>query len=472
MARKKYFCLHAHFYQPMRGNPITGEIGPEPSAAPFRNWNERITDECYRPNAELGNLEAISFNFGETLLAWLEKRQPVIYQMILAADRRNVERYGVGNALAMPIHHTILPLSRRRDKRTQIAWGKAAFVMRFGRAPEGLWLPEMAVDLETLNVARTLGFQFTILSGGQIVAAKRDESHDGAGPYWVELPDGDRIAVFVRHEKFSSDLAFGIGHLGGAGRWAHYVLGPHRKKAGPLTLVAVDGETFGHHHRGEYQFVRWLVSHEAPEAGYEVVSLGRYLQEHPPTRTVEIKERSAWSCFHGVSRWVTGCSCTDGYSGWKGALRRAFDKLALEIDHLYEAQIAPLGVDPWALRDGYIAVVLGQESDADYLARMGLKLDATEQTRVSDMLCAQYQAQLMYSSCAFFFEDFARPEPRYAIGNAAYAVQLMRRATGVDLSAGFREDLAMVNGKDGSNGMETYDEVAMEEETALASAPA
>ena len=459
MARQTYFCIHAHFYQPLRGNPITGEIGPEPAATPFRNWNERITQECYRPNAELGNLNAISFNFGETLLSWMEKRHPDVYRMILDADRHHVETYGVGNALAMPIHHTILPLSRQRDKRTQIAWAKAAFEMRFGRAPEGIWLPEMAVDLETLQVARELGFQFTVLAGGQI-ATRRDEESEGSGSYWVALPNGERIAVFVRNEKLSADLAFGINNLGGAGRWARHVLSPRRRHAGPLTLAAVDGETFGHHHRGEYQFLRWLLSHEAEAVGYQITTLARYLRENPPTRFVEIKERTAWSCYHGLARWVTGCDCTPGFSGWKGALRRAMDKLAIEIDYLYANQVAHLGVDPWALRDGYISVVLGKESGADYLGQVGLKLDAKEQMRVLDMLHAQYQTQLMYSSCAFFFEDFARPEPQYAISNAAYAIHLMQRAADVDLAGPFRYDLAVVNGRGGVNGMQVYDEAA------------
>lgn len=462
MARKKYFCLHAHFYQPARGNPITGEIGPEPLAAPFRNWNERITDECYRPNAELGNLNVISFNFGETLLAWMEQHHPDVYEMILDADRRNMAEYGVGNALAMPMHHTILPLARRRDKRTQVAWGKAAFEARFGRAPEGIWLPEMAVDLETLGVLHEQGFKFTIVSGGQ-VASRYDAERDGAGPFWVALPGDARIAVFVRHEKLSTDLAFGIEHLGGAGHWARHVLTPHRKKAGPLTMAAVDGETFGHHHQGEHHFLRWLMTHEAAGAGYEVTSLARHLQAHPPTRDIKLKERTAWSCFHGLARWATGCACTEGYSGWKGALRRALDRLACEIDHTYAGHVGALGVDPWALRDGYIGVVLRRERGADYLARMGLNLDAAAQQRVLDMLAAQYHAQVMYSSCAFFFEDFARPEPSYAIANAACAADLMQRAMGMDLTGGFRADLAVVvSGKNGANGMQAYDEIVAE----------
>ena len=473
LRREKSFCVHAHFYQPMRGNPVNGEIGREPGANPFRNWNERITQECYRPNAELGNLKAISFNFGETLLSWVCRHQPDVYQMILDADAYNVATYGVGNALAMPIHHTILPLARRRDKRTQIAWAKAAFVRRFGREPEGLWLPETAIDLETLEVTHELGFQFTVLSGGQINSGV-DEDRDGSGPYWVALPGGGQIATFVRHEKLSSDLAFGISNLGGAGRWARYVLSPHRKHAGPLTLVAVDGETFGHHHQGEYQFLRWLTSYEAKAVGYEVTTLSRYFQGHPPTRYVEVKERTAWSCHHGVLRWVTGCGCTPGYSGWKGALRRALDRLCCEIDALYEREITALGVDPWALRDGYINVVLCQESGPDYLERMGLALEGDRQEDVLDMLRAQYQAQLMYSSCAFFFEDFARPEPRYAISNAAYAIQLMRRATGVDLSDAFRYDLTVVvssaNGH--LNGTQVYDEVAQQLELPGALEPA
>ncbi|MBN1286010.1 MAG: DUF3536 domain-containing protein [Anaerolineae bacterium] len=464
MIRRKYLCLHAHFYQPARGNPVTGEVGVEPSAAPYQNWNERITAECYRPNAELGNLQHLSFNFNETLLTWLERRHPDVYQMVLDADRYNVATYGAGNAVASTMHHTILPLARRRDKRTQVAWGRAAFIYRFGRPPEGIWLPEMAADLETLSVIQELGFQFTILSRGQIASGPKDEKvEEPAGPYWVALPGGERIAVFVRHERFSRELAFNIGTLGGAAHWTHRALMPYRRYAGPLSLAAVDGETFGHHHQGEYQFLRWLMRYEAAASGYPTTTLARFFQDNPPQEFVEIKERTSWSCYHGLARWVSGCDCTPGPSNWKGALRRALDNLAHEIDLLYVRMVEPLGVDPWALRDGYMAVIFDRIAGPGYLAQAGLRLDENTAARVLDMLRAQYHAQVMYTSCAFFFENLNRPEPRYAIANAAYALHLARRATGVDLSGLFRNDLAVTyGGGDGSNGMEIYDAVVRE----------
>lgn len=461
LARKKYLCLHAHFYQPARGNPMTGVVGVESSAAPYQNWNERITAECYRPNAELGNLKHISFNFNETLLTWLERQHPDVYQLVLDADRYNLETYGVGNAVASTIHHTILPLAWRRDKRTQIAWGKAAFEQRFGRIPEGVWLPEMAVDLETLSVVRELGFQFTILSRGQVVVEPADINvEEPAGPYWVALPDGERIAVFVRHERFSRDLAFNIGKLGGAGHWARLALMPYRRHAGALSLAAVDGETFGHHHRGEYQFLHWLMRYEAAASGYPTTTLTRFLKDNPPERFAVVKERTSWSCYHGLSRWAVGCDCTPRSSNWKGGLRRALDNLAHQIDFLYIRMAEQAGAAPWVLRDGYIDVVLGKIDGLAYLKRADVDLDSDAAARMLDMLRAQYHRQMMYTSCAFFFEDLGRPEPRYVIAHAAYAGYLVLRATGVDLNRLFRDELAVVySDNDAMNGMEIYDAI-------------
>jgi hypothetical protein len=456
MIKPNYLCVHGHFYQPPRGNPFVSTPLVEPDAAPYANWNERITAECYRPIAELGLFEKLSFNIGYTLLSWLEDHAPDVYKRILEGDLAHRRLYeDVGNAIAQPMLHTILPLDCRQDKITQVVWGKAAFERRFGRPSEGLWLPEMAVDLETLEVLAEQGIAWTILAASQVVGAEQ-----GAGPYRVRLPGGGYIAIFVRDESLSNDIAFNLGNFGGAGRWARNVLIPYRRQAGQLTLIATDGETFGHHWPDEEQFLRWLLGYEAGAAGYRVITLGRYFHMVEPVGEVEIVENSAWSCGHALGRWSRGCPCTPDDSWWKGGLRRALDNLRHELDDLYLAETARLGVDAHALRNAYIGVILEEVAPQDFIRQQGIEVDDEHALRLLKLVQSQYHRLRMYSSCTFFFAKLDGLGPRYGIANAAYAVQLAEQATGLDLSSNFRHDLSVVvDVNNGLTGVDLYDEV-------------
>jgi hypothetical protein len=444
----KSLCVHGHFYQPPRDNPFDDEPFSEPDAAPYENWNARITAECYQPNAELGNFDLISFNLGETLAGWLADNAPDTYRRILQADADNIERCGVGNAIAQPMHHTILPLSPREDKITQVAWGKAAFTHRFGHPSGGMWLPEMAADYETLEVLVEQGIEWTILTERQV-----EDRPPGAGPYWIRLPGGKRIKVFVRDEELSDGISFNLGNFGGAGRWAREVLTPHAREGGALTLIATDGETFGHHWRGEEQFLRWLLTREARAAGFEVTTLSRYAREVEPRHEVELIENTAWSCGHGLARWATGCGCTPGDSTWKGAVRRAMDNLRWGLDEVYDREMGDLGVaKPLALRDAYIRVVLGDVTPEQYLHEQGIYATGGAAECLLKLIEAQYYRQRMYASCAFFFAKLGEVTTRYGIANAAYAIRLTRDATGVDLAEDFRRDLSVAKGLDDETG--------------------
>lgn len=452
-----YLCVHGHFYQTPRGDPFDDDpIGAEPGAEPYRNFYEKVTAECYGPNADLGNFDLISFNFGSHLARWMEKEKPEIYRRIMAADQKHLERWGAGNALAQPTYHTILPLCNTRDKVLQIRWGLMSFEHRYGRKAEGLWLPEAAVDLETLQILHDNGVTFTILSQGQVTGANQ-----GAGPYWVNLPSGDRLAVFVRDDWHSNQLAFHIQNLGGAGRWTRGTLAPLRRDYGRMILLAVDGETFGYHHPGEQHFLHWLTSYEAQAIGFEVTTLARDLREHPPTADITLTEYTAWSCAHGLARWSTGCDCTAGDTRWKGALRRALDNLANQVDDAYVGFARKLGADPWPLRENFFRVFLGQLTDSQLLAEAHLQhITALQAESLFDLLRAQIYRQRMYVSCTFFYEDLDRAEPRYAMADAVRALRLVEAGTGQNFTAGLRRDLTQAaSNRTGKTGAQILEEV-------------
>lgn len=455
-----YLSVHGHFYQPPREDPFTGRIPREPSAAPYANWNERITAECYSPNARAGNFQHISFNLGGTLARWLDEHAHDTYEEIIAADRGNEQSQGVGNGISQSVHHTILPLARRRDKICQVHWGIASFEHRFGRRPQGMWLPEMAVDYETLEIIAAAGIRFTILSDEQVY----DRASDGkeemtGGPYRVALPNGESIAVFVRDRGLSNSLSFAMPNSAYVDEWMDQHLGWRCGRNG-LHIVATDGETFGHHHRQGVEVLRRIIATSAGRR-CELTTLALYLDRHPPQSEIKVIENTAWSCFHGLDRWVIGCPCTPGDSRWKGALRRALDNLASELDRVYVCEAKQLGFEPWSLRDRYIEVVLGRVSGDRFLNGNGLGHLMTEETRrLLHLLEAQLYRQRMYTSCTLFFDDLDRYEPRYAIANAIRAMALTRYATGDDLSHGFRRDLTVPrSAKTGLTGADVFDEI-------------
>ena len=301
----KYLCVHSHFSLPPRQDPLTGELPREASAAPFRNLYEQVTADCYRPNAVLGNFDLMSFDVAPTLLSWLEARDAATYSRIFSADR--------GNAIATTYHHVILPLLSRRDKVTQIAWGLKAFECSFGRKAAGLWLPDMAVDAETLDVLAECGVGFTLLSSEQV----QGDLRFGAGPYRVRTASGREIAVFVRDRALSDKISFELNWLGGAGMFAARHLAPRTDDG--LLLIATDGETYGHHHPDEEMFLRYLLHQEAPHAGYQVAPLSGFLRDHPPQSELTVDGPSSWSCSHGVQRWQCECECAMA-AAWKELL--------------------------------------------------------------------------------------------------------------------------------------------------------
>ena len=440
-------CIHGHFYQPPREDPLTGAVPEEIGAAPYCNWNERIHAECYRANAELGNFEHISFNVGPTLFSWMAGYDTTTYQRIIEQDRANVRRFGVGNAMAQAYNHVIMPLASSADKRTQVAWGIADFQQRFGRKPQGMWLPETAVDTETLAIMAEQGIEFTLLAPWQADA----DAIDPTEPYRVDLPGGRSISVFFYHQGLSGRVSFDPALTSNADAFALHDL-PwqyHAEKLARgephLLLVATDGELYGHHQPFRDLFLSHLLKNASAQSGITPTFPAHWLREHPPRRTIGIRERTSWSCHHGVARWAEDCDCTPSGNGWKAALRRALDQLAVVVDTVYARELERLAIDPWSLRDQYIQVLLGQRSVADLVgAAAGRTLPAAAQRRIHTLLEAQRERQRMFTSCGWFFDDFDRIEPKNNVAYASQAVRLTGQAIGDDLAPVAQELLRSV----------------------------
>lgn len=461
MAGPAYLCMYGHFYQPPREDPFSGVLPIEPGATPFANFNEKITAECYRPNAEAGNFDAMSFDLGPTLASWLEQEHPAVYQRIIGADQQHMQHYGVGNALAQVYNHTILPLATTRDKRTQILWGLQDFRHRFGHDAHGMWLAETAIDSETLDILAQCGVTYTVLAPWQTL-----NPIDSTEPYIVPLHDGRRMTVFFYNAPLSGGVSFDWHTTNDADNFAASYLPEHlvqsKRTAGKAQLVtiATDGELYGHHKPWRDKFLTHLLRSGAPAFGFEVCTLERYMNLHPATQEVQLREPSAWSCGHGVARWDTGCECTEGNAHWKGMLRQAFAHLAQRGDVLFEHYAGSVLSDPWAARNDYLALRNGWEPAESFWARHTLQHRMPDEATVRCMrllLEAQYYQQYSFTSCGFFFEDLDRIEPRNDIAFARRAISLTWQALGIDLQHGFVQDLALASSwRAGVTGADLY----------------
>ena len=489
----RYVCIHGHFYQPPRENPWLEAIEGQPSAYPYHDWNERITAECYAPNANarildaenriiaiVNNYAAMSFNFGPTLLSWLDEKEPEVYRAILAADAESRTRYsGHDSALAQPYNHMILPLASARDRKTQIAWGIADFHARFGREPEGMWLPEAAVDLDTLEALATAGIRFTILSPHQASHVRRigeDEWRETAEggpdptvPYRVTLPSGASIAVFFYDGPISRAVAFDR-LLSRGDHLAERLMGAFSAdREGPqLVHIATDGETFGHHHRhGDMALAYALRTIESAGLA-KVTNYGEFLEKVPPRSEARIREKTSWSCAHGVERWRSDCGCQTGAhpgwnQAWRAPLREALDALRDALAPVWEERAGALLADPWTARDAYIDVILDRTSERSrrFLEEHAKReLSEAERIEAWKLLEIQRHAQLMYTSCGWFFDDIGGIEARQILAYAGRALQLSKETLGRDFEPAVLEPLsrAVSNLPETRDGRRIYEE--------------
>ena len=446
---ERFICIHGHFYQPPRENPWLEAVETQDSAHPYHDWNERITVECYEPNATarildatdrvvriVNNYASISFNFGPTLLSWLESRAPRTYRAILDADAAS------RTAISQAYNHMILPLANERDKRTQVRWGARDFEVRFGRKPEGMWLPETAVDVASLEALAAEGIAFTILEPHQVsryreIGAKdwspANGTIDPTKAYRCNLPSGRSIVIFLYDGPISRAVAFEK-LLARGENFAHRLVSAFSdaRTHAQLVNIATDGETYGHHHRYGDMALAYALQYIEERDLANLTTYAKYLAAHPPEQEVEIAENTSWSCAHGVERWRMDCGCSTGAGTgwnqrWRAPLRQALDWLRERVSAIFEQEGPKVLRDPWAARDEYIDVILDRSTAARETFMRKHAVDGAAAQRVLELMEMQRNAMLMYTSCGWFFNDVSGIESVQVLHYAARVIQLAEK---------------------------------------------
>jgi alpha-amylase/alpha-mannosidase (GH57 family) len=491
---ERYVCIHGHFYQPPRENAWLETVELQDSAYPYHDWNKRITAECYAPNSVarildgqnrivqlVNNYTRISFNFGPTLLQWLEHNEAEVYEAILTADRASMETFaGHGSAIAQPYNHMIMPLANRRDRRTQIIWGIRDFERSFKRRPEGIWLPETAVDLEILEILADEEIRFTILAPHQAARTRRAGTRlwqdvtgakiDPTRPYTQQLRSGKTIALFFYDGPIARAVAFEGLLTRGENFAGRLVEAFSDQRSWPqLVHIATDGESYGHHHRFGDMALAYALNHIESKKLARLTNYGEYLARHPATQQVEIIEKSSWSCFHGIDRWWSNCGCNTGGQAhwnqeWRTPLRDALDWLRDSLSPPFETKGRNLFKDPWSARNDYIDVVHNRSPEIieEFFARHATgPLDPSGRITALKLLELQRHAMLMYTSCGWFFDDLSGIETVQIIQYAARVVQLAEDLFGESSESQFVEKLALAksNLMDRGDGRHIYNEL-------------
>jgi len=489
-------CIHGHFYQPPRENPWTGEIELQPGAKPYHDWNERIYHECYKPNSEaeiinekgdvvkkINNYEYINFNFGATLLAWINRKQRETYFKIIEADRKSILAHnGHGNAIAMCYNHMIMPLANYNDKVTQVRWGLADFRYHFGRDAEGIWLPETACNQETIEVLINEQVKYIILDTSQAEFVRKTGSTEwidvhnnsinpkNAYKCFSQTTKGKYISIFFYDGPVSKAVAFDDVLVSSGNLLNKIFHAADRKlKNEQIIGVATDGETFGHHKKHAERTLAYFLTALAPESNLKMVNFGEYLELYPPEYEVKIKagkynEGTSWSCPHGVERWKDNCGCgrTDGWNQkWRKPLRESLDWLRHELDAIYKQYGSQHLKDIWNARNEYINVILNNTADskAEFISNNSFKnLTDSETDLCFKLLEMQKFAMLMYTSCGWFFSEISGIETVKILEYAARAMEITEEITNYSLEEKFLQILSKAdsNLKEYKDGKDVY----------------
>lgn len=495
---ENHICIHGHFYQPPRENAWLEVIEVQDSAHPYHDWNERITAECYAPNTAsrilngkavikniINNYSRISFNYGPTLLSWMELNDPSTYKAIIDADEQSALQFsGHGSAIAQVYNHIILPLANDRDKETQIVWGIRDFEFRFKRKPEGMWLAETAVDTKSLELLAAHDIKFTVLAPRQARGIRKagdliwkdvtTESLDTRRPYRCKLPSGKSIVLFFYDGNISQGVAFD-GLLNDGSKFAHRLMGGFDadSKEPQLVHIATDGETYGHHHKHGDMALAFCLDYIGRQENARLTNYAEFLAKFPPTHEAMIHENSSWSCVHGIERWRSDCGCNSGkpdwHQKWRKPLRESLDWLRDELAKIFQSEASQFLKDPWKAREDYIEVILDRNDAtiAEFLKKHCL-FDV-EQNKVFRLLEMQRHAMLMYTSCGWFFDEISGIETVQILQYACRAMQLVSQISDVNLEEEFlsRLEEAPSNVPTLINGAEVYRKFVVPSKTNL-----
>ena len=473
---KIFLTIHGHFYQPPRENPWLDAIELQDSANPYHDWNERINKECYNPNSVskivdnrnrildvVNNYEYMSFNFGPTLLSWMEKYAPHTYERIIKADiESRAEHNGHGNAMAQVYNHIIMPLANEKDKETQVKWGIYDFEYRYGRKPEGIWLAETAVDDDTLRICEANGIKFVVLSPYQALKIRKEGAKEWQDVSWGNIDPARSYRYYIKSapDKYI-DLFFYDGAISRSVAFDELLTDGNkfikRLKEGVSDLrdfpqlinIATDGESYGHHTKFGDMALAYVLKIKAEEEGFKITNYAEYLSEYRSDYEVDIKQASSWSCFHGVGRWQEDCGCsTGGHPGWnqkwRKPLRDALNYLRDELVTVFEKEGSKYFEDVWGVRNNYIQVILDRSRiNLERFQDKNFKCDLTDEDKVRamELLEIQRQTLLMYTSCGWFFSEISGIETVQIMKYAARAMQLASKFTNKNLESKFLEIL-------------------------------
>lgn len=486
----KYICIHGHFYQPPRENAWLEFVEIQKSAKPFHDWNERINFECYAPNTAarilndaqkitkiINNYEFISFNFGPTLLSWMEINDPSTYESILEADKKSTTHFGGhGSAIAQVYNHIIMPLANESDQITQVIWGIKDFESRFKRKPKGMWLAETAVCTQTLEILCDHGIEFTILAprqARQFRANDQSEWHDvnnnldTTQPYKCILPSGRSISLFFYDGNISQSVAFN-GLLNNGKVFANALISAFSNNDKPqLSHIATDGETYGHHHRYGEMALSDCINYIQSIDNVSITNYSQYLELYPPTLEIRIHENSSWSCVHGIERWRNDCGCCTGNNPswnqkWRAPLRNALDWLRDALIQLYNDNAHKYFLVPKDARNDYINIVLDRSEwirnqfFSKHANRNLIEAEVIDALRLLEM---QRNAMLMYTSCGWFFDEISGIETNQILQYALRAMQLAKQLNGIDLETEFEKMLALAPSNVYENGSIAYKQI-------------
>ena len=469
---KKYICIHGHFYQPPRENAWLEVIELQDSAHPYHDWNERITAECYEPNATsrildehsvikniINNYSRISFNFGPTLLSWMESYATETYEAILEADRQSIVNFGGhGSAVAQVYNHIIMPLANKQDKETQILWGIRDFESRFKRKPEGMWLAETAVDTETLELLAENKIKFTILAPRQAKAVRKigspqwtevnDRSVNTKKVYQCNLPSGKSMALFFYDGDISQGIAFN-GLLNDGKVFADRLINAldFQDQSSQLVHVATDGETYGHHHKHGEMALAFCLDFIDKDDRVNLTNYAQFLSLNPAVvDEAQIIENSSWSCVHGVERWRANCGCNGGkpewHQLWRQPLRESLDWLRQSVSVIFEREASKVVNYPWKARNEYIHVVLKRNDDSVNRFLKDHALSDAHPNQILRIMEMQRHAMLMYTSCGWFFDEISGIETIQVMQYACRVIQLANQICNEDLELEFIKRLA------------------------------